>query len=215
MDWVGWHEDYRDPDSALSLRLREVQRQLAAFLDQNPDRPVRLVSACAGDGRDVIEVLAERPDRDRVSGRLVELDPTLATRAGDAAAEHGLTGVEVVEGDAGIVDAYRGAVPADLVLFCGVFGNIADADIERTIATLPQLCAPGATVIWTRGRRTPDLLEPIRRWFDQAGFTRRELITPEGVSWSVGVERLTAGPVPFVPGERLFTFVDRSRSTSP
>ena len=30
-------------------------------------------------------------------------------------------------------DAYTGAVPADLVLLVGIFGNITPADIQRTV----------------------------------------------------------------------------------
>ncbi len=35
-----------------------------------------------------------------------------------------LRGVEVIAADASMTDAYVGAVPADLVLLCGVIGNI-------------------------------------------------------------------------------------------
>ena len=98
----------------------------------------------------------------RVQGRLVDSDPTLADRARRTAREASLTGIEVVVADAGTTSAYAGAVPADLVLACGIFGNIVDTDIERTIRALPMLCAEGATVIGTRwqrgsssGRRSP------------------------------------------------------------
>lgn len=36
-------------------------------------------------------------------------------------------GIEVVHGDAGTTDAYTGAVPTDVVLLCGVLGNLTDA----------------------------------------------------------------------------------------
>jgi hypothetical protein len=32
------------------------------------------------------------------------------------------------------------------------------------------LCRPGATVIWTRGRRPPDLTPQVRAWFSENGF---------------------------------------------
>jgi hypothetical protein len=34
--------------------------------------------------------------------------------------------------DAGVTDVYAGAVPADLLLVCGVFGNIGDADVQSS-----------------------------------------------------------------------------------
>ena len=205
-DWVDWHTPYDDPDSSLSQRLRAVQRGVRAYLDSVEERPVRVVSACAGQGRDLLEVLATHPARDRVTARLVELDPRNVRAARAAAAANGLTGVEVVEADAGTTDSYAGAVPADLVLFCGVFGNITDADIERTVRALPALCAPGATVIWTRGRWNPGVVAGIRRWFDESGFAEQSFEAPDGAKWSVGVDTLTIDPPPFEPGRRLFTF---------
>ena len=56
------------------------------------------------------------------------------------------------------------------MLACGVFGNISDADVFHTINLLPQLCRPGATVIWTRSRRVPDLTPAIRQYFAAHGF---------------------------------------------
>ena len=41
---------------------------------------------------------------------------------------------EVVTADAALTDAYAGLVPADIVLACGVFGNITDEDVDRTVA---------------------------------------------------------------------------------
>ncbi|MGZ8438534.1 MAG: SAM-dependent methyltransferase, partial [Candidatus Limnocylindrales bacterium] len=111
--------------------------------------------------------------------------------------------------DAGSTDAYLGAVPADLVLACGVFGNISDEDIERTVRAFPGFCAPGATAIWTRHRRPPDLTIEIRRWFADAGFELVAFDAPAAFEWSVGVHRFVGGPVPFVAGRHLFTFVDR------
>jgi hypothetical protein len=64
----------------------------------------------------------------------------------------------------------RRCPPADLLLLCGIFGSVSDADIERTAAAAPALCAPGATVIWTRHRRPPDLTPRIRGWFTDAAF---------------------------------------------
>ena len=55
-------------------------------------------------------------------------------------------------------------------MLCGIFGNVSDRDIERTIRAAPALCRPGATVIWTRHRRPPDLTAQVRAWFTESGF---------------------------------------------
>jgi hypothetical protein len=160
------------------------------------------VSLCAGDGRDLIGALAEHPRRDDIHGRLVELDPVLAER-GRAAAWAGLS---YVVGDAAQTDSYLGAVPADLLLACGVFGNITDDDVVATVAALPSFLAPGGTVIWTRHRGEPDLVPSIDAWFTDAGFARVFLSGSEH-TYGVGVHRLTTEPRPLTGGARLFTFV--------
>jgi hypothetical protein len=119
----------------------------------------------------------------------------------------GLTGICVNHADAGTSSVYAGAVPADLVLMCGVFGNIADADVRRAIATLPQLCAPGALVVWTRHRRHPDLTPRIRNWFADSGFEERDFTAPGHRTYSVGAHRFRGAPVSLVEERRLFTFM--------
>jgi hypothetical protein len=110
-------------------------------------------------------------------------------------------------GDASTTSAYEGAVPADLVLVCGIFGNIGDDDIVRTIKTLSSLCAPGATVIWTRHRRPPDRTVLARESFAAAGFEEVAFAAPDGFLFGVGAHRLTAQPPRFEPGIEMFTFV--------
>jgi hypothetical protein len=205
-DWREWHTPYADPTSSLSRRLAVVQESLAAALYRAPGGRVRLVSACAGQGHDVIGVLPTHPRAADVDALLVEYDAGNAAAARQAAADAGLDRVEVVTGDAGVTDAYAGAVPADVVLMCGVFGNVPDGDVERTARALPSLCAPGATVIWTRHRGAPDLTPAIRGWLAGSGFTEHAFVAPADVLFSVGTHVLTGESAPFVPGVRLFAF---------
>ena len=119
-----------------------------------------------------------------------------------------------MEGDASNTDAYAGAVPAQVVQVCGVFGNISDADIRTTIHHLPELCAEGAQVIWTRGRFAPDLTPSIREWFREAGFREVAFLAIPTTTASVGVHRLTAAPRPFRRGVHLFSFLPKSERPS-
>lgn len=203
-DWHAWHQGYDDPHSDLSRRRRSVQQQIEAWLDTREDEALRVVSACSGNGLDLLEVMARRPvDTARVQARLLELDDELAGAAESYAAVHGLDGVDVHRADAGTTDSYRGAVPADLVLMCGVFGNITDDDILGTVQLLPTLCAAGATVIWTRGRLDLDLTPTIRGWFADAGFEEVAMDVPEDTGYRVGAHRLV-GPTRVLPGGRTF-----------
>lgn len=206
-DWLDWHAAYDRPGSSLTRRLAVVQEQIRSALDEAPPGPVRVVSACAGQGRDLIGVLAGHPRRGDVTARLVELDPRNAAIARDAAAAAGLTGVDVRVGDAGLTDAYAGAVPADLVLLCGVFGNVTDGDIRATVLAARGLCTHGGTVIWTRHREPPDLVPSICDWFAAAGFTQRWVSAP-GAGFGVGVHRFDHHPESPTGGGRMFRFVD-------
>lgn len=161
---------------------------------------------CAGQGRDLIGALQGHPRAADVRARLVELDP----RNSDWARAAAPPGVEVVTGDASDTSTYSGAVPAELVLACGVFGNVTDADIQRTVHTLPSLCAPGAAVVWTRHRKAPDRTVDVRRWFADAGFDEIAFEGSDEFAFGVGVNRLARPPDPFAPDVQMFEFSDFS-----
>jgi hypothetical protein len=213
--WVQWHGAYEDPSSGLSQRLAAVQSMVRAALDEIPGPathpgPIRIVSVCAGQGRDVIDVLATHPRGAEVSALLVELDPALVAFARDRAAAAGpgvAERIRIVEGDASQSHWYAGDVPADIVLVCGVFGNISPADITHTIQAMPGWCAPGGHVIWTRHRRPPDLTPAIRADFAAAGFTELGFEAPEGTVMAIGHHRLDGATAPFDRDQQLFDFV--------
>ena len=213
-DWYTWHHDYDEPSTALARRLAAVQDQIRTALDAAPPGPLHAVSLCAGQGRDLIGALAGHPRRDDVSARLVELDPRNAAAARDAAEAAGLPRVEVVTGDAALTDHYAGMVPAYLVLVCGVFGNMTDDDVRRTIGYCTQLCAHGGTVVWTRGRWEPDLLPQICDWFAGLGFELLWVSDP-AERWGAGAHRFAGTPVPLERGARMFTFSGHHPRTGP
>ncbi len=209
-DWRAWHDEYDVPGSQLARRLAAVQEQIRVALDSSPPGPLRVVSICAGQGRDLLGVLATHPRGRDVTARLVELDPRNAAIARDAAHAAGLGGVGVVVGDASLTDQYTGLVPAHLVLACGVFGNITRADTERTITFLGRMTATGGTAIWTRHRREPDLVPQLCRWFELRGF---ELVwqSDPGADYGVGAHRFAGARAELEPGASMFTFVGRER----
>jgi hypothetical protein len=180
-----------------------LQLHIGGVLDAAAPGPIRVVSLCAGQGHDLIGVLRDHPRAADVRARLVELDPRNCELARAAAP----AGVEVFCGDAADTTSYAGAVPAELVLANGVFGNISDEHIERTIGILRSLCAPNATVTWTRHRRPPDLTPAIRQWFVGAGFQEIAFEGSDEFVFGVGVNRLDRAPDPFVPGVKMFDFV--------
>ena len=204
-DWHEWHRQYDDPASSLSQRLVVVQRRLGELFD-GPQPVASVLSLCAGDGRDIMPLLADRPTAAPLL-TLVELDDGLAAAARRRAGETGVA-ADVVTGDAGMTATFVDRTPVDLLMLCGIFGNISDDDIRATIAAVPAMLNDGGAVIWTRGAfKDRDLRGQIRQWFLDAGFD--EVAFDADVSgFGVGVNRMTERtaiePIP----PRLFTFVN-------
>jgi hypothetical protein len=208
-DYLRWHDAYDEPGSDLSWRLRQVRAYIGQALDHLRG-PVTVISLCAGDGRDVLHVLANRDDSARVSTTLIELHPVLAQRARTFAAQQGLIGVTVRSQDAGNTAAYHGSVPADLVIMVGIFGNISDADVRRTIQTAPQLCRPGATLLWSRSTNGTDQNASVRAWLAEAGFAElayREFDRDQDERAALGSARYNGPLQPLVSGRQVFTFL--------
>ncbi len=119
-DWTAWNTRYDD-------RATGWWADCGSFSSSWPTRsgsgrPGRsgLVSVCAGQGRDVVEVLTGHPRAADVSALLVELDRATVDAGRRLATAAGLTGVRFVVGDAAQTDLYRDTAPADIVLVCGV-----------------------------------------------------------------------------------------------
>lgn len=207
-DWVDWHRAYDSPTSSLARRLAVVQRRLGEALDAVPTANPRILSLCAGDGRDVLAVLGSDHETTPATVMLVEKDETLARRAVAAADQAGLDAVEVRCGDASDPGVFDDFLPADVLLLCGIFGNIDHAEARKVIAVLPKLLATGGLVIWTRGGSTPDRRLELRRSFRSAGFDELSFDgAPE--PYGVGLNRMS-GPAPEDSGAlsgKLFTFV--------
>ena len=207
MDWQEWHDPYEHAGSALAQRLAVIQGFIASWLDETAPSPRVVLSICAGDGRDLLAVLAKRHDRDRIGGVLIELDRELTGRIEEQITKIGLVRLHGRNVDAGLATSYEGAVPADLVILAGVFGNISDRDVHGLIDQLPAMCRPGARVIWTRHRRAPDLTTSIRARLSERSFTEHAFIAPAQEIFSVGVHTYLGPPVNWDPPATLFTFV--------
>jgi hypothetical protein len=205
-DWVRWHDAYARPDSPLSRRLAVVVDRLVQVLDALPSGPVRLLSLCAGDGRDVTAATAARPGR-RVQALLVEADDALAERARAAGRVPGASTVEVRTGDAGCLGTFADVVPVDVLLLCGVLGNIEHESVHDVVRRVPALVVPGGYVIWTRGGAPPDRRDEVREWFVGEGMAE---LAFDGAPapYGVGLNRIGEHRPPRAfAHERLFTFL--------
>ena len=206
-DWAEWHRHYDDPTSGLTRRLAVVKSRLGEALDlTGADKP-QVLSLCAGEGRDVVPVLASRRSGRVPAALLVEREPGLAQRARDAAAAARLKEVEVRCADAGDLGILRGFWPVEVLMLCGIFGHFNDVDLKGVVASLPQLVRGGGTVIWTRGRSDPDMRPVVRGWFREAGLPELSFDgDPE--DFGVGVNAMPVS-IPWQrprTEERFFTF---------
>lgn len=204
-DWRAWHADYEDPSTSLARRLAIVRRRLTELLT-GEQLVRRILTLCSGDGRDVTPVLAQLAADQRPSTTLVELDPSLASEA-RRRAERADVQLTVVVGDAGRVDTWQDVAPVDLLMLCGIFGNVSEDDVLTTIRCASAFLNPSGTVIWTRGHVAgTDLRPAIRGWFADAGFEELSY-DAEPIGYGVGVNRLSTSAPVGTPPARLFSFL--------
>lgn len=206
-DWAEWHRAYADPESELSQRLRVVTRAIVDVLDTAPPGPIKVLSLCAGEARDLSSAAGVHHRNADVTGCVVELSAGLASIAATNLQLAG-TAVEVRRADAGRPVHWLDLAPVDLLLLAGIFGNVSDDDVRRTIRAVPAVVRRGGTVIWTRHRRDGDLTPQIREWFDEIGCVPTSYVSPGDGKYGVGVERVEhTDHIPTI-SEVLFRFTD-------
>ncbi|MGE5658494.1 MAG: class I SAM-dependent methyltransferase family protein [Actinomycetota bacterium] len=204
-DWFEWHELYQTED-VLQQRLTIVRNYISDSLDAAPQGTIQVVSACSGDGRDLLGVLATHPRAKDVRARLVEINPQLVERGQKAIAQLGLTEqIEFINGDATLTASFAGAVPADLVIVCGIFGNLPNEDILRQlIRNLPSFTKTGGFVLWTRGHRDGiNHSERVRQIFQENEFAEVDFKLTATGNMGVGRHRFE-GQTLSAPLDRQF-----------
>ena len=200
----------RRPRLSLRLRHRPVHGARRARRGAAARQgPIRVVSLCAGQGRDVIDVVATHPRGRSVSALLVELDPAprrLRPRpcGGGRGRRAGPRSSRATPRSAALVRGRRARRPGP-----GVRG-LRQHQCGRHHAHhrgAPGVLPAGVQVIWTRHRRPPDATPAIRADFAAAGFTEVAFEAPDGYVLSVGRHRLDGPPAHLRPGAKLFDFV--------
>ena len=207
-EWGDWHDAYEDPSSELVGRMMAVRRHVAAIVSEAPAGPVIVVSICGGQGRELIGALEDHPRKADVRGRLVELDADNAAFASRWAAEAGVTGLEIVNGDASVGVSYEGLAPVDVVVISGVFGHLSSPDRECLIDFTRRLCHTGSGIVWTSHRSHDGPAEWLRRAFVERRFEELEhgLVPGDDFQFTVTRNVYTGVQQPFEPHAKIFTF---------
>ena len=198
-----------------------MRRHLSACLDASPSGGIRIISVCAGDGRDVLGAIADHRRRDDVRARLVEIDQHLV--ADGEAARDGLglsESVEYVAGDATDPVSYEPVAPASIVMMCGMLGLVDRHELVNVVRTMRALCAPGGHVVWTRRLDWRDGREQTRcllRSMADSRFRQEKYdVTSRAAPWSkstkmrfgVGTHRFEGQPAVLADRRPLFTLSD-------
>jgi amino acid adenylation domain-containing protein len=214
MDWNEWYKQY-DSFPSLQARRRIVCEQIAATLDDCPAGPIRIVSICAGDGRDLIGALLNHSRRNDVAAWLLDNHAESIARERAAAEQAGLERqLRFLEADAARMGNYAGAVPADLVLLSGFLGHLRHNDVPRLIESLPMLCRTGGWAIWNRHlvmHKGREQVPAIRELFRRARFEEVHFETTAPDGFAVGRGRFAGRVKPLDPARVLFEFVGLDR----
>jgi hypothetical protein len=177
-----------------------VQALVAECLDDLAPGPVRLISICAGDGRNVLGTLRTHARRADVSAWLVELDINSVAVGRKQAAALGLAHhVNFVHADATDFATYQMIAPADIVLLAGVWGHVSLDTRKRLVDSLRSLCRTGGTVIWTRGAaKGPERVHQIRSLFSPQFWSERRFEFTPDKNWVIASCR-NVGPARALP----------------
>jgi hypothetical protein len=174
--------------------------------------PVRIISICAGDGRNVLETLRTHARRGDVSAWLVELDINSVAAGQRQAAALGLSRqVNCVHADATDFATYQMIAPADIVLLSGVWGHVSLDTRQTLVDSLVTLCRPGGTVIWTRGAaKGPERVHQIRSLFSPRIWSELKFEDTPDKNWVVATYR-NVGPARELPARgKVFHFERRA-----
>jgi amino acid adenylation domain-containing protein len=214
MDWADWHKLY-DAGLGLSERLRIVREQIRAALDEAKAGPIRIVSICSGDGRDVVEAASAHPRRGDVIASLLDNHAPSLERGRLAAGEAGLGDqLDFILADATQTESYEGIGPADLIIISGVLGHVSEDWVPRFLGSLPMLCKTGGSVIWNRHlvvNRGAEHVRLIQRSLEAAGFNEVDFEMTSPTGFAVARARFGGASLRLEPGLRLFEFAGLDR----
>jgi hypothetical protein len=189
-----------------------VKKQLTGHIDAAAPGPVRLISICAGDGRNVIETLRSHARRADVSAWLVELDIQSVAAGRRNAAELGLSRhVNLIHADATDFATYQMLAPADIVVLVGVWGHVSLNTRATLVNSLHFLCRSGGTVVWTRGAaKGPARVQQIRSLFSQSLWTELQFEFTPDMNWVIASYRNVGLSRELPASGRVFRFERRA-----
>jgi hypothetical protein len=205
--WSSWPDEaYRQ--NRYHQRLLTVQGHLADCILGVAQGPVRILSICAGDGRDVIGVVDSHSRRSDISASLVELDGHSVAAGISHTARAGLSNaVHFLNADATLFETYASLPAADIVLLCGVWGHVPADERLQLVRGIASLCKQGGTVIWTRGvSQGLARFDEIRAVFTGGAWAMVRVSITSDRKWAVATSRYCGLPRELPASGRMFHF---------
>ncbi len=197
--WSGWPEKAYQREG-YQQRLQAVEEHLGECLDEAPAGPVRILSMCAGDGRDVIGAVRSHRRRKDIAAWLVELNSQSVELGKGYSVNAGLDRtLKFINADATIYSTYRSIGPADIVLVCGVWGHVPAHEKTLLVRAISTLCKPGGAVIWTRGTsKGIGRVREIEALFAGSWWEKERVTYTADAAWAIATYRYR-GPAHELP----------------
>jgi hypothetical protein len=206
MNWKEWHSQY-DRCEVMQSRLATVRQTIEQCLRLLPPGRQRILSVCAGDGRDIIPLIAQSPRRSDFRGVLVEQDAALVKAGQELIDAHELGRyLTFLQADATAPAIYAERIPCDLVLAAGVFGNLLPRDFDMFVRALGAFLKTDGYLVWTRNRVVSNghrEIPRIRQTLQSHGFV--ECYHHDITDYIVACHQYQHETLP-LPDTKLFTF---------
>jgi len=194
--------------SGYRQRLAAVERHLREAIDRAASGKLRILSICAGDGRDVLGAVATHPRRSDVFAWLLEADYYSVESGIEQARLAGLKdSVRFLHADATVFASYLDIAPADILLLCGVWGHVPPDERQAVVNACRALARPEGAVIWTRGvKRGMWRFAEICDYFEPSDWElTRSTVTPDA-RWAIATHQLVASAAELPTAGRIFNF---------
>lgn len=165
--WTEWHENAYNNTNSLAYQRTEIVKNLINKYLYEINKNVVIVSIGAGQGRDILSVLKERKDNNRIFTYLIDTDMECLDYAKNYAEKNNIINVNVVNIDGSLTENYKDIPKADLIIFCGMMNQKNTEEVKSLANNMKFLCNEDAQIIWSRHGYDEDYSTSFRNVFNE------------------------------------------------
>lgn len=218
---------FYDIEEFAQIRLAEVQEQLSESIEQNTNDKIilNIASSCA---RETINILKHRdPEnilehvqyKEKIEVHALDMDAEMLALINCRIKKYNIPDFYTHLCSGGISNSYIwNKIPrADIVILGEVFTWMSLTDIEDTIKFLPQICNPGASIIWTKdlssdfyGKPPTEKVEQyIRKFLKENNFLENFFLSEKEKKLSIGRYTYKGKIQDLIPDKIIFQYVEK------